>query len=206
MPKIEDVEAAREALRTLGRVITATHKTLAQAVHYPQKQPTHARQLQLFDTLEHMGEVREGFVLSQRMPLPLGLGELRKLIQHVLINWQWIEEMGLSMTPGDRVELVDNQTIAYQHALVAIGILPRLPAQVITFPQPRPTYADLSAPAVPSELLERIEEIERVLYQAGLTPLGELAFDSLRRTYAFFEASLWLINHHLPPILGPVKE
>jgi hypothetical protein len=49
--------------------------------------------------------------------------------------------------------------------------------------------------------LERIEEIEQVLYQAGLVPLDELDFDAVRRTYAFFEASAWLVNHYLPPTL-----
>jgi hypothetical protein len=179
-----------------------THHTLAQAVHEPTQAPTGAQQRQLSDTLEHMGEVREGFILSQRMPLPLESSGLRKLIQHILLNWQWIEDMDLSLIPADRVELVGNQIVAFQHALVALGILPRLPAQAITFPQARPTYADVSAPAAPDELLERIEEIERILYQAGSAPLVELAFDPFRRTYAFFEASSWLVNHYLPPILG----
>jgi hypothetical protein len=110
--------------------------------------------------------------------------------------------MGLSLTPGNEIELVGNQLIAYQHALVALGMLPRLPAQAVTFPQPRPTYADVPVPAMPSQLLERIEEIERVLYRAGLVPADELAFEPLRRTYAFFEASLWLVDHYLPPMLS----
>jgi len=203
MSEIEDVEAARESLRALARVIKATRETLAQAVHHPKEPPTQAQQRQLSDTLEHMGDVREGFVLSQRTPQRIQLWELRELIQHVLLNWQWVEDMGLLMTPAGQVELVGDQLIAYQHALVALGVLPRLPAQAITFPQPRLTYADVPVPSGPGELLERIEEIERVLYQAGVMPLDKLAFGPLRRTYAFFEASLWLVNQYLPPILSP---
>ncbi|NIN68522.1 MAG: hypothetical protein GTO63_28210 [Anaerolineae bacterium] len=201
MSRLEGVEAARESLRTLARMMKATHQVLSQSVHHPRQPLTQERQRQLSDTLEHMGEVREGFVLSQRMPLPLELGELRELIQHVLLNWGWVEDMGLLMTPGDQVELVKDQIIAYQHALVAMGVLPRLPAEAVTFPQSPPTYADLSVPGSPGELLERIEEIEHVVYRASVIPLDELAIDPLRRTYAFFEASSWLVTHYLPPVL-----
>lgn len=201
MSRIGDVEAARESLRALVKVVKATHSTLAQTVYHPSQPPSRERQRQLSDTLEHMGDVREGFVLSQRMPLPTELGELRELIQHVLLNWQWVEDMGLLMTPGDQVELVGDQIIAYQHSLVALGVLPRLPAQAVTFPQSRPTYADVPVPSAPGELLERIEEIEHILYGASIAPLDKLASGPLRRTYAFFEASSWLVNHYLPPIL-----
>lgn len=201
MSRLESVEAARESLRILARVIKATHQVLSQSVHHPRQSLSQERQRQLSDTLQHMGEVREGFVLSQRMPLPLELRELRELIQHVLLNWGWVEDMGLLMTPGDQVEVVKDQIIAYQHALVAIGVLPRLPAEAVTFPQAHPTYADLTVPRSPIELLERIEEIERVIYLASVLPLGELALAPLRRTYAFFEASSWLVTHYLPPAL-----
>jgi hypothetical protein len=202
MSRIGNVEAARESVRVLVRVVKATHDTLAHSVYHPRQLPSREHQRQLSDTLEHMGSVREGFVLSQRMPLPVELGELRELIQHVLLNWGWVEDMGLLMARSDQVELVGDQIIAYQHALVAMGILPRLPAHVVTFPQPHPTYADVPVPVAPGELLERIEEIERVLYQAGITPSDRLASGPLRRTYAFFEASSWLIETYLPPSLS----
>jgi hypothetical protein len=202
MSRIGDVEAARESVRALVRVVKATHDTLAHTVYHPRQLPSREHQRQLSDTLEHMGSVREGFVLSQRMPLPVELGELRELIQHVLLNWGWVEDMGLLMARSDQVELVGDQIIAYQHALVAMGVLPRLPAQVVTFPQPHPTYADVPVPVAPGELLERIEEIERVLYQAGIAPSDQLASGPLRRTYAFFEASSWLIETYLPPGLS----
>jgi hypothetical protein len=202
MSSIGDVEAARESVRALVRVVKATHDTLAHSVYHPRQLPSRELQRQLSDTLEHMGSVREGFVLSQRMPLPVELGELRELIQHVLLNWGWVEDMGLLMARSDQVELVGDQIIAYQHALVAMGILPRLPAQAVTFPQPHPTYADVPVPAAPGDLLERIEEIERVLYQAGIAPSDRLALGPLRRTYAFFEASSWLIESYLPPGLS----
>ena len=202
MSRPEDVEAAKGALRVLARVVKTTHDTLLQAIAHPTQQPTPEQQHHFSDTLDHIEDVREGFVLSQRTSPLTSLAEVKWLVQHVLLDWQWVEAMGLSLAPGDEIELVDNQLIAYQHALVALGMLPRLPARAVTFPQPRPTYADVPVPARPSQLLERIEEIERVLYRAGLVPADELAFEPLRRTYAFFEASLWLVNHYLPPMLS----
>jgi hypothetical protein len=51
-------------------------------------------------------------------------------------------------------------------------------------------------------MLDRIEEIERTLYRATLMPLDDLAFDAVRRTYAFFEASAWVVNQHLAGLLA----
>jgi hypothetical protein len=194
-------EAAKAALSALADVIRSTHETLGQVVHDPTQWPTTRQQYLLSDTLEHIGDVREGFVLSQRTSPRTETSELRRLVQHVLLDWGWLEALGLSTVVGGQVELVGVQLIAYRHALVALGLLPHLPAQAITFPQLHPTYSDVPVPARPSQTLERIEEIEQVLYQAGFVPLDELDFDAVRRTYAFFEASAWLINHYLPRTL-----
>jgi hypothetical protein len=165
------------------------------------QRPTIKQQYLLSDTLEHIGDVREGFVLSQRTSPRTETSELRRLVQHMLLDWGWLEALGLSTVAGGQVELVGVQLIAYRHALVALGLLPHLPTQAITFPQPHPTYSDVPVPAMPSQTLERVEEIEQVLYQASLVPLNELDFGAVRRTYAFFEASAWLVNHYLPPTL-----
>ena len=194
-------ETARATLHALADVIRSTHHTLGQAVHYPAQRPTIRQQSLLSDTLEHIGDVREGFVLSLRTSPRFEMDELRRLVQHVLLDWEWPEAMGISTVAGGQVELVGAQLIAYRHALVALGLLPHLPAQAISFPQPHPTYSDVPVPGMPSQTFERIEEIEQVLYQAGLVPLDELDFDAVRRTYAFFEASVWLVNHYLPPTL-----
>jgi hypothetical protein len=194
-------EVAKAALRALAEVVRSTHETLGQVVHDPRQRLSTEQQYLLSDTLEHIGDVREGFVLSQRASPRIQTSELRRLVQHVLLDWGWLEALGLSTAAGGQVELIGVQLIAYRHALVAMGLLPHLPAQVITFPQPYPTYSDVPVPAMPSQTLERIEEIEGVLYQAGRVPLDELDFDAVRRTYAFFEASAWLVDHYLPPSL-----
>jgi hypothetical protein len=91
--------------------------------------------------------------------------------------------------------------LAFNHAFVALAVLPRLPASAVTFPQKRPSYADLPAPALPSQLLERLDEIERVIYRAEAMPHQTLEYNAFRRTYAFFEASTWLVNQHLSALL-----
>jgi hypothetical protein len=103
------------------------------------------------------------------------------------------------------VKVINNQLIAYQQAAMALGALPNLPTEVITFPQPRPSYADISVPTAPDQILERIEEIEHVIYQAGIVPLDQLAYASVRRTYAFFEASAWLVDQYPPSLLADVS-
>ncbi len=70
-----------------------------------------------------------------------------------------------------------------------------------TFPQKQPSYADVTAPELPGDLLARIEEIEQVIYQTEAMPAKTPPYDPFRRTYAFFEASTWLVNNYLVALL-----
>ena len=54
---------------------------------------------------------------------------------------------------------------------------------------------------LPGDLLARIEEIKQMIYEAEIRPIKTLAYGPLRRTYAFFEASSWLANKYLGPLL-----
>ncbi|MEW5960933.1 MAG: hypothetical protein AB1801_24670 [Chloroflexota bacterium] len=205
MSGITDLQATRQALRELARVVRATRQMLAttiQEYNRPGRKVETPRPGQLSKTLQHLADVREGFILSQRTSPQISLSELRALIQHILLDWDWLQPLNLTVVPAGQVETVDQQLVAYNHALVALAALPHLPAEAITFPQPRPTYSDLSAPALPGELLARIEELERVIYQVEVIPEKAPAYPSLRRTYAFFEASSWLVKRYLEPLLG----
>jgi len=205
MPEIEDLKAAREALHELARVVKNTRQTLAAMVQEAERPAWLSARRQsgrLADTLEHLENVREGFILSQRTMPQATLSELRRLAQAILIDWQWVEELNWQLDPGAQIEPLGQQLVFYNHALVALAVLPRLPAEAITFPQPRPTYGDVAAPALPGETLARIEEIERMIYQAELKPVHALDYGSFRRTYAFFEASSWLVKGYLEPLLG----
>lgn len=204
MSELEDLTGAREALRGLAHVVKSTRKTLATVI---QEQRQAGRQLSyrpgLFaETLQHMEDVREGFILSQRTSLSMSTEELRLLVRHVLLDWDWLHTLNLAFSPAGEIEAPGSQLLYFNHALVALGTLPHLPAQAITFPQKQPTYADVTAPELPGELLSRIEEIEQVIYQTEAMPTKAPAYDPLRRTYAFFEASTWLVNNYLEHLLG----
>lgn len=203
MSELADLGATREGLRALARVVRTTRQTLATVI---QEQRQAGQQLsyrpgQLADTLQHLEEVREGFILSQRTSSHISTAELRALVQHVLLDWNWLNTLNLVFSPADEIESPQQQLLYYNHALVALGALPHLPASAVTFPQRQPTYADLTAPCLPAESLARIEEIEQIIYQAEAMPTKALAYDPFRRTYAFFESSTWLVNNYLEALL-----
>lgn len=203
MSDLRNLAATRETLRDVARVVRATRQTLAKVAQEQRLagRPVSHRPGQLSDTLQHLGEVREGFIISQRTSDHVSLSELRALIQQVLIEWDWLESLNLAALPADEVESPRQQLVAFNHAFVTLAVLPRLPASAITFPQKRPSYADVPAPVLPTELLKRLDEIERVIYQAEAMPTKALEYNSFRRTYAFFEAGAWLVNNYLDPLL-----
>ena len=202
MVELRNMDAFKERLKSLAQVIKTTHKTLAQIIRHPARQPTPERLRRFSKTLEYTAQVHEGFVLSQRVSPQLGMDELYQLSQPVLLDWQWLESLNLSVMPNEEIKAINNQLILYQQATMALGALPHLPIEAITFPQPHPSYADILVPTTPARKLERIEEIEQVIYQAGIVPLTQIAFDAVRRTYAFFEASAWLVDQYPPSFLA----
>ena len=205
MTGITDLTATREALRELARVVKVTRQALAARIQYntrPEWLLSGSRSGQLAETLVHIEDVREGFILSQRASTTISLSELRALVHHILMDWQWVQQMNMILAPSPHLEALGAQLVGYNHALVALSFLPRVPAEAITFPQPNPTYGDVPVPTLPGELLARIEEIERIIYQAEVGPVKNTAYAPFRRTYAFFEASTWLVNNYLNPFLN----
>ena len=156
---------------------------------------------------DYLAEAREGFVLSVRTGQVTGRAELRFLIEQVLTNWrEFSAELGLadgSTAPENdgaipEPQRIRSQLLAFGMAAVALGQLPRLPADQVTFPysygQP-PTYADIDAPSSPGAMLQRIEEAAQMLWQlmdADAQELVKHRYGPLRRTYGFFEASAHL--------------
>lgn len=204
---ITDLKATRETLLELTRIVKSTRQTLAAILREsdrPQRSVAKHRIGQFSETLQHLGEVREGFILSQRTSIDVSVSELRELVQHILLDWNWLQDYNLIFVPEAQIERVDHQLITYNHALVALSILPHLPAEAITFPQPQPSYGDVTVPALPGEKLARIEELESIIYQADVAPISNLGYAPLRRTYAFFEASSWLVTNYLGPLLDEI--
>ncbi|MFQ5611558.1 MAG: hypothetical protein ACE5H9_05440 [Anaerolineae bacterium] len=205
MSTLANLQATRDSLRYLAGVVRSTRRILAAAVRKMQRSEWslgEEGQRQLSDTLDHVEDVREGFILSQRTSPFASLAELRLLVEHILKDWFWLQSLDLPVLPNDNLETLGPQLIAYNHAVVALATLPHLPLQAVTFPQARKGYVDVLPPTRSDQVLERIEEIERVIYQAGMMPLNTLDYHPFRRTYAFFESSAWLVNNYLRALLA----
>jgi len=204
MSGMKDLTATRKALRELADVVKVTRQTLATRIqknNRPGWLLSGSQSGQLSKALEHVEEIREGFILSQQTPSQASISELRAIVRDILLDWDWVQDMNMLLTPAQQIERLGQQLVYYNHALVALAMLPRLPAQAITFPQPNPTYGDVSVPVLPGEMLARIEEIEQMIYQAEVGRVKSSAYAAFRRTASFFEASNWLVNNYLDPLL-----
>ncbi len=164
-----------------------------------------AERIVLEQARKYLADVREGFVLSVRAGQVVEKSELSYLLDRVLLDWDALtRELGLEIESEDEVifeqavERVRSQLLAFGMAVVALGALPRLPAEAITFPasySKPPTYSDIPVPVTPAEILSRIEEMEQMLWQFTLRKWDELLrrrYGPLRRTYGFFESSALL--------------
>lgn len=171
-------------------------------------------QLILQQARDYLAEVREGFVLSVRTTQVSKRTELRFLLDRVLLDWGALcQELGLADEPADHAkrqaastptaapERVRHQLLAFGMAATALGQLPRLPAEQVTFPysyNDPPTYGDIPAPDTAGEMLVRIEELEQVVWRLMGGDYQELLtrrYGALRRTYGFFEVSAHLAHH-----------
>jgi hypothetical protein len=153
-------------------------------------------------TLDHLDRVREGFKITLRTHAVRDLSELRDLVQRTLLTWDWLGDYNLELQPDTEIHYPLEQTLAFAHSYVTLGVLPRLPAREVTFPGNPPTYIDIPVPHTPGELLARIDELETVLSEATAKPTREADPEPLRRTYGFFETSAWLVSRHLGLFLG----
>lgn len=203
-----------------GEVAETTTQLLALDLRlHAQRRPGAARGTANDDPVKHLvlqqardylALVREGFVLSVRTNQVQDASEIRYLLERVLTDWTELSrELGIDdeqSGPADlmdgrepaEVERVRNQLLAFGMAAVALGYLPRLPAEQVTFPysygEP-PTYADITPPDSPGEMYARIEELEQMVWKVMAADLQELIrrhYGPLRRTYGFFESSAHL--------------
>ncbi len=153
---------------------------------------------------DFVGRAREGFMLSVRQSDVPTKGELRYLLERVLLDWSSLSrELGLEegrapadeLSSAETLRLVRRQLLAFGMAATALGALPRTPAEEVTFPYSYgkpPTYCDIPAPSSPAEMLHRLEEVESMLWKLMSMEWQELVnhhYGPLRRTYGFFEAN-----------------
>ena len=88
---------------------------------------------------------------------------------------------------------------AIEHARLTLAMLPATAATDVRYPVGRRSYADIPAPRSPSELVLRVEEIERTVWRlaAGARPTTHDGM--VRRAYGFFDAGEWLSVAGLHP-------
>ncbi|MBI3942834.1 MAG: hypothetical protein HY326_07450 [Chloroflexi bacterium] len=177
---------ARQTLNILYQGLSAAGRPLPQD-----------HQDRLYLTLDHLGNIREGFVISLRTRDVRDASEMRALVRHILQDWSWLREFGWQPGQAGDIEIPQAQLVAFAHSMIALALLPGLPSSAVTFPLGRPTYADIPVPRTPGEVLERIEEMENVISEASLEPIARIGRESLRRTYGYFEVSAWLVASHL---------
>ncbi len=205
-----DVQQALKQFVALQEVTSATREALAQAIEDELLHRSRARlSISMRDALRYLEEVREGFTLSVRTEQATDLRELAYLVDQLLIDWRWLSNVGIELGLPEVVERVGRQVLAFAMAAIALSIMPKLPPEAVTFPLKRlfpvPSYADIPVPKTPAEVWERLEEVERVVYMAGIRPLRTLHPSPLRRAYAFFEANAWVAEQHVNRFLGQGK-
>ncbi len=87
---------------------------------------------------------------------------------------------------------------ALGHARLVFALLPHTPAEEVHYPSGRRTYADISAPRRPTELAERIEELERSLWFVATRHQPRLTDAAYRRTYGFFDTAARISSSQFP--------
>ena len=196
-----------EQFQALKEVAASTREALEQVLVEEWKYRVRSRSaLQMREALKYLEEVREGFALSVRAEAVHDPRELAYLVNQLLMDWGWLADMGIEVGLPEMVERVGRQLIAYAMASLALALMPELPPEAVTFPLreyfPTTTYADIPVPRTPGEVWERLEEVERVVYTAGVRPTWSLHISPLRRAYAFFEANAWLAEQQLGRFFG----
>jgi hypothetical protein len=78
---------------------------------------------------------------------------------------------------------------ALAHARVVLAMLPRLADDDVRYPAGRRTYADIAAPRGPAELSDRLEELERSVWQTATGGRPDPGDPAFRRSYGFFDAA-----------------
>jgi hypothetical protein len=200
MSELTNLDDAKTTLRRLILAALDANRALSEGLQNPKTDPPNDRRARFNSILDSLHQTREGFALALRAENISTAVEMRALIAAVVNDWSWLTEIGLRWQTDAPIEKLGGQVILYQHALIAMRVLPTLPPAAITFPKGR--YTDITAPSTPGETLSRFQELEQTIWGAIHEPIGALPPTSVRRTYAFFDATTWLIATYLSDIIG----
>jgi hypothetical protein len=159
-------------------------------------------------TLPHVEGVQAGFVGWLRSDAA-GLAELRYLLARVgsmrveaptteaerkAAAAEAAAELDVAGRTGHRpttaLRLVEPWNLAaLAHARLVLATLPRIPDEDVRFPAGRRTYADIPVPRGPAELSDRLDELERSLWQTATGRRADPRDPAFRRAYGFFDAA-----------------
>lgn len=177
-----------------------TRLVLLSVIHDRERDGAAVRDQLAHEALAHVEAVVEGLVLLARTG-QFSPEELRTLVRRAGIvepprpgtpDARAAEAEAAHERPGLRA--IDGRTmLAAGHARVVFSVIPQLPADAVTWPQPHRTYADIAVPRTEPELMLRAEELARVLWRVAAG--DERRDEPLRRTLAFYEAGARLSVH-----------
>lgn len=160
------------------------------------------------ETLPHVEDMEEGF----RVWLRAGAVELAELREMVLraglrdmdprdpaeAKAALIEAMqDVAASAGERELLPPpaRRLAAIDHARLVFAMLPSTPAHEVHYPHGLRSYADIAPPRRPSELQQRIEELERSLWAVATGRRPRASDGGYRRTYGFFDTAARMSGH-----------
>ena len=170
-----------------------TRAALLSIVNDEERDGAAVRDLLARDALSHVDSVLEGLMLLARTGQFSG-EELRTLVRRAGIvaparpgsaDALAAEQEAAHNRPALRA-IDGRMMLAAGHARVVFSVIPQLPAEAVTWPRRRPTYADIPVPRSEAELMLRAEELARVVWRVAAG--DERQDEALRRTVAFYEA------------------
>lgn len=158
-------------------------------------------------TLPHVESVQAGFIGWLRSEAA-GVDELRYLLRRVAAlrvdgagsnaeRRAAAAEAAIELALATReaggpraIRLAEPWSLAaLAHARVVLAMLPRLADDDVRYPAGRRTYADIPAPRGPAELSDRLEELERSVWQTATGRRPDPGDPAFRRAYGFFDAA-----------------
>jgi|SRR5215213_1126281 len=164
--------------------------------------PSDTTELLATETLPHVEDMEAGFRIRLRAA-EARLDELRVLVSRSGMlppgSLDPAEERAalieaiqkLSGVGGERdlVQPSRRRLVALDLARLTFALMPATPSSEVHYPTGLRTYADISPPRTPTELSDRIEELERSLWRIAAGNPPRLSDGSYRRTYGFFDAA-----------------
>lgn len=197
----EPDDPAATSFSSFDRLVRLCRRTQRVLLAVAQDQETEqdlVRSLIATEALEHVDAILAGVTYLARTG-SFSQGELRELVRRAGIvaappagspEARAAEsEADAEARAGARPRLapIDPVTIlAAGHARVVFSLIPSLPPGAVGWPRSHASYADIPVPRTEGELVDRVEELARVLW---LVAAGEPRRDeALRRTLAFYDA------------------